>query len=62
MKAPNTENNQVQLALVHHANQYVITDGYADRQGMNDILGLKQLTMGTKRPQNWVPTVAANAP
>ncbi len=46
MKAPNTEHNQVQLALVHHANQYVITDGYADRQGMNDILGLSNPLWG----------------
>jgi hypothetical protein len=29
------------LALVHHANQYVITDGYQDRQGMADILGMR---------------------
>jgi len=31
---------QVSLALVHHANQYLITDGYEDREGMSDILGL----------------------
>lgn len=30
----------VPLALVHHANQYLITNGYLDREGMNDILGL----------------------
>ncbi len=29
------------LAIVHHANQYVIGDGYSDRQGMTDILGLR---------------------
>jgi hypothetical protein len=40
MKKLQNENGQVPLALVHHANQYVITNGYADRQGMNDILGL----------------------
>src|ERR671930_1080063 len=28
------------LAIVHHANQYVIADAYSDRQGMTDILGL----------------------
>ena len=28
------------LALVHHANQYVIADDYGDREGVNDILGL----------------------
>lgn len=26
------------LALVHHANQYLITDGYADRQGISEIV------------------------
>ena len=42
MRAPGNKNesSQVHMALVHHANQYVITNGYADRQGMNDILGL----------------------
>lgn len=34
------------LALVHHANQYVITNGYSDRQGMNDILGLSNPLWG----------------
>jgi aminoglycoside phosphotransferase (APT) family kinase protein len=29
------------LAIVHHANQYVIADSYGDRQGMTDILGLR---------------------
>ena len=61
MKALQTEKKQVHLALVHHANQYVITDGYADRQGMNDILGLEQSTLGTECPSNWIPTVAPNA-
>lgn len=28
----------VPLALVHHANQYLITDGYADRQGISQIV------------------------
>ena len=32
---------QVSLALVHHANQYLITDSYEDREGMSDILGLR---------------------
>jgi starch synthase len=27
-----------QLALVHHANQFLITNGYLDRQGIDDIL------------------------
>jgi thiamine kinase-like enzyme len=40
------EAGQVQLALVHHANQYVITNGYADRQGMTDILGLSNPLWG----------------
>jgi aminoglycoside phosphotransferase (APT) family kinase protein len=29
------------LAIVHHANQYVIADGYGDRQGITEILGLR---------------------
>jgi tRNA A-37 threonylcarbamoyl transferase component Bud32 len=41
------EKGQVHLALVHHANQYVITNGYADRQGMNDILGLSNPLWGS---------------
>jgi starch synthase len=28
----------VPLALVHHANQYLITDGYEDRQGISDVV------------------------
>lgn len=40
------ENAKVRVALVHHANQYVITNGYADRQGMNDILGLSNPLWG----------------
>lgn len=27
------------LALVHHANQYLITDGYENREGISDIIG-----------------------
>lgn len=42
-------NKQVRLALVHHANQYVITKGYADREGVNTILGLRQ--PGDRGPQ-----------
>lgn len=42
----NNESKQVCLAIVHHANQYVITNGYADRQGMNDILGLSNPLWG----------------
>jgi thiamine kinase-like enzyme len=42
----NNERSEVHLALVHHANQYVITNGYADRQGMNDILGLSNPLWG----------------
>lgn len=29
----------VSLALVHHANQYLITDGYDNREGISDIVG-----------------------
>lgn len=37
------ESRHVHLALVHHANQYLITDGYTDRQGMGEIIGLGDL-------------------
>lgn len=42
MKQPiSTQHSRcVRLALVHHANQYLITNGYQERQGMGDILGL----------------------
>ncbi len=26
------------FAIVHHANQYLITDGYDNRQGLDDVL------------------------
>ncbi len=42
-------NKQVRLALIHHANQYVITKGYADREGVSTILGLRQ--PGDRGPQ-----------
>src|SRR5262245_59744894 len=29
----------ISFALVHHANQYLITDGYANREGISDIVG-----------------------
>ncbi|HKH12340.1 MAG TPA: glycogen/starch synthase [Rubrobacter sp.] len=29
---------RVPVALVHHANQYLITDGYEDRQGISDVV------------------------
>jgi aminoglycoside phosphotransferase (APT) family kinase protein len=40
------------LAIVHHANQYVIADGYGDRQGMADILGLRG---PTSHPAGFLP-------
>lgn len=30
---------QTFLALVHHANQYLITDGYTNREGLADVIG-----------------------
>jgi hypothetical protein len=29
----------VDFAIVHHANQYIITDGYQNREGLNDLVG-----------------------
>lgn len=34
------------LALVHHANQYLITDGYDNREGVSDIVGSEESGMG----------------
>lgn len=34
------------LALVHHANQYLITDGYDNREGITDIVGSEESGMG----------------
>jgi hypothetical protein len=34
------------LALVHHANQYLITDGYDNREGISDIVGSEESGMG----------------
>ena len=31
----------VSLALVHHANQYLITNGYDNREGLDDVVGRK---------------------
>jgi len=31
----------VDFAIVHHANQYMITNGYQDREGLDDIIGLR---------------------
>ena len=35
---PQPAQKRVGLALVHHANQYLITDGYVDRQGISTIV------------------------
>lgn len=30
---------QVSIALVHHANQYIITNGYLNREGLDEVIG-----------------------
>jgi hypothetical protein len=29
----------VSIALVHHANQYIITNGYQNREGLDELVG-----------------------
>jgi alpha-amylase/alpha-mannosidase (GH57 family) len=36
----------VSFALVHHANQFLITDGYDTREGISDIVGSQSLGTG----------------
>ena len=38
----------VPLAIVHHANQYLITNGYHNRSGLAEILGPKDATSGLR--------------
>jgi hypothetical protein len=37
---------RVALAIVHHANQYIISDGYADRCGIQSVVGAKRAKRG----------------
>lgn len=32
--------SKIDFAIVHHANQYIITNGYHNREGLNDVIGL----------------------
>jgi len=36
---PYSATGRVALAMVHHANQYVITNGYDNREGIDDLVG-----------------------
>ncbi len=40
---------RVSVALIHHANQYLITDGYDNRPGITAILGTKEGQTGLRR-------------
>lgn len=31
----------IDFAIVHHANQYIITNGYRNREGLDDVLGIR---------------------
>src|SRR5213594_3107025 len=37
------------FAVVHHANQYLITDGYENRDGLKAVLGERNSTTGLSR-------------
>lgn len=39
----------VDFAIVHHANQYVITNGYQNREGIDDVLGVRGGGVGYRR-------------
>ncbi len=39
----------VSLALVHHANQYIITNGYQNREGLDDLVGTLESSNGYLR-------------
>src|SRR5512138_820414 len=39
----------VEFALVHHANQYIVTNGYQNREGLDDVLGLGRRKTGYLR-------------
>ena len=43
------------FALVHHANQYLITEGYADREGLGEILGVKGPSEFSARKRGLLP-------
>ncbi|MBI5584542.1 MAG: hypothetical protein HY892_12040 [Deltaproteobacteria bacterium] len=39
----------IDFALVHHANQYLITNGYQNREGLDDVLGLRGTGRGYRK-------------
>ncbi len=39
----------IDFALVHHANQYLITNGYQNREGLNEVLGFGNKSTGYLR-------------
>ena len=49
------ESGRVTFALVHHANQYLITEGYADREGLGEILGVKGPSEFSARKRGLLP-------
>jgi hypothetical protein len=38
--------NNIDFAIVHHANQYIISNGYSNREGMDDVIGVKGAHLG----------------
>jgi starch synthase len=40
---------RIDFAIVHHANQFVITNGYRNREGLDDVLGVRGGRTGYRR-------------
>ncbi len=38
--------NFIDFAIVHHANQYMITNGYLNREGLDDVIGVRGRSVG----------------
>jgi starch synthase len=39
---------RIPVAIVHHANQYLITNGYRNRAGINEIIGRPDASSGLR--------------
>ncbi len=38
--------SKIDFAIVHHANQYIITNGYSNREGLDDVIGAQGTRQG----------------
>src|SRR6267378_6601198 len=41
--------SHISMAFVHHANQFIVTDGYENRIGVSDIVGDPESGLGLRR-------------